>query len=369
MYEKQLQALKRAGRLRKRDIFNTSYTDLASNDYLDLAANKKTLAQTCELLHSLTYHAPKASQLVNGYHPIHEEFERALCFKNGFEKGMIVGSGYLANLALLESLVRKEDTLLLDEKYHASGVMASRLAQGRVEFFKHNDCADLEKRLKAVQKGRRIIAVEGVYSMDGDVMEKAIFALAARYDALLIVDEAHSSGVLGRNLNGVFDHYGIRPEANHVKMGTLGKAYGSYGAYILASKQLIAYLENRAKSVIYTTAPSLFDTAQGYYNFHYIQKNSKKLRKKLDKRMAFFGSQSLIVPIPCRDNQTLLALQEKLKSEGIIVGAIRKPTVKHPMIRLIPKLGVKMKIVKKAVGIIEQSDEHLCGATPRKKER
>ncbi|MGM0533010.1 MAG: aminotransferase class I/II-fold pyridoxal phosphate-dependent enzyme [Campylobacterota bacterium] len=355
MYEKQLQALHKSGRYRSRDVFNSTYLDLGSNDYLGMAANKKTLRQACTIMQNLDYHGPKASQLVNGYHPIHEEFERTLCFKNGFEKGLLAGSGFLANLALIADLGRKGDTLYIDEQYHASGILATKLTHARVIFFAHNDPDDLSRKLQAHRFGRALIAIEGVYSMQGDVAAKEIFTLAEDYDALLIVDEAHSSGVIGPNLLGVFDHYGITPKANHIKMGTLGKAYGSYGAYILGCSEVIEFLQNRAKSVIYATAPPLFDTLLGYLNFNYIYKKRKKLAKKRDKRLNYFQSQSLIIPFVCQNNRQTITLQQTLKENGVFVGAIRQPTVKVPIIRLIAKLDVKMKKTKEVVKTINDS--------------
>jgi 8-amino-7-oxononanoate synthase len=352
MYENALNALHKSGRFRKRDVYNATFGDLASNDYLNLAANKSALRKSCELLERLPYFSPKASQLVNGYHPIHQEFERTLCFKNGFESGMIVGSGFLANLALLEALPRKGDTLLVDEKYHASGIVATKLTQAKVVFFKHNDAQDLQNKLKTVKK-RAIIAVEGIYSMDGDIVAKEIFDIADNNEAILIVDEAHSSAVVGKNLLGVYDLYDIKIKPNHIKMGTLGKAYGSYGAYILASAQTISFLENRAKSVIYTTAPSLFDTALAYFNFQYIAQNKKKLKQKIDKRREYFHTDSLIVKYEIKDIQTLLKIGQKIKEQGFIVGTIRPPTVEKPMIRMIANLGVKMKQIKEVAKIID----------------
>ncbi|WP_164966945.1 aminotransferase class I/II-fold pyridoxal phosphate-dependent enzyme, partial [Aliarcobacter trophiarum] len=164
-----------------------------------------------------------------------------------------------------EALTRKNDLLFIDESYHASGMLATRvLNKQQVIIFKHNDYEDLKEKFETnPTKGRKIIAIEGVYSMEGDLAPKEIFDFANEKEALLIVDEAHSSGVLGDNLLGIFDYYKIKPQVNHIKMGTLGKSYGSYGAYILASKTIIDFLLNRAKAIIYTTAPSLFDMALG----------------------------------------------------------------------------------------------------------
>ncbi len=158
--------------------------------------------------------------LVNGYHEIHERFERLMALISGFESGIVVGSGFLANISLIEALIRKRDILLIDEEYHASGILASRLLNSsQVIKFRHNDPDNLEDILKGVEADRIVIAVEGIYSMSGDICRREFFDLADRYGALIVVDEAHSSGVIGKKLLGVFDHYKIEPRENHIKMG------------------------------------------------------------------------------------------------------------------------------------------------------
>jgi len=125
MYENELKALKKAGRFRERKIYDVRLDDLASNDYLGLSRNKKQFKKAVKLVNEYTTVSSKASMLVNGYHPIHRIFEMTMAEYNGFEEGLIVGSGFLANMALIEALVRKGDMLFMDEEYHASGVMAN----------------------------------------------------------------------------------------------------------------------------------------------------------------------------------------------------------------------------------------------------
>ena len=344
MYKLELEALKRVNRFRKREIFDNSLIDFASNDYLGLASSKKQFKKAIDLISKYKVHAPKASMLVNGYHEVHRDFEVALASINNFEKGIVVGSGFLANIALIESLVRKKDMLFIDEEYHASGVMATKLLDNRVVKFRHNSPEDLENKLKSYSGGRKIIAVEGIYSMSGELCNRDIFSLADRYNALLIVDEAHSSGVIGDNLLGVFDYYNIKPQPNHIKMGTLGKAYGSYGAYILASSEIISFLENRGKPIIYSTAPSIFDTALALVNLYKVSNSSKKYSKKIKDRQKIVKDilgvelKSLILPIRVSTNEQTLELQNRLKLDGYLVGAIRQPTVNQPILRVIPRL-------------------------------
>ena len=351
-YEVELNVILKSNRFRKRVEYKPNLLDLSSNDYLGLAGKKKLFKKAYHYMLNETYYAPKSSQLVNGYAPIHQRFEELLCESNGFEDGLVVGSGFLANISLIEGLVRKKDILFIDEEYHASGMLASKLVD-KVITFRHNDWGDLEDKLKANQAKRKIIAIEGVYSMGGDIAPKEFAMIANRYDGILIVDEAHSSGVIGENLLGWFDYHNLQIRPNYIKMGTLGKAYGSYGAYILASKHIISFLENRAKAIIYTTAPSLFDMTQGYINLNYIQKKKKKLKKKILKRQKLvqeilgLDTQSLILPIEIGDNKKVIELQKELENSGFSVGAIRQPTVSSAILRVILKLDIKLKDLKR----------------------
>lgn len=349
MYEKELNALKKAGRLRQRRVWDKNLIDFASNDYLGLANNKEQLQKALTLLNNHENHAPKASMLVNGYHEIHERFEQTLARLNGFEEGIVVGSGFLANMALIEALVRKKDMLFIDEDYHASGMMATGILADRVIKFNHNNPEDLQEKLKNhTGTGRKIIAVEGVYSMSGALCKKEIFDIADEHEALLIVDEAHSSGVVGEKLLGIFERYDIEPHERHIKMGTLGKAYGSYGAYILASSHIVSFLINRGKPIIYSTAPSVIDTALALVNIEYVAQHHQSLKKEIRLRQELVESfsktpvESLIVPILVANNEMTLSIQKKLESTGYLIGAIRQPTVSKPILRIIPRLGTTL---------------------------
>lgn len=346
-YDNELKALKRSGRYRERHLVNEMLIDMASNDYLGLAHLRELHIKTCETLSTYNAHAPKSSMLVSGYHPIHQNFEDALCSANGFEAAIVMGSGFNANIGLIESLVRRGDLLLMDEEYHASGVAATKMCEGRVEFFAHNDVGAFESALQSAKEKRIVVAVEGIYSMSGDTVRREILELAMTYNVILILDEAHSSGVIGESLMGILDHYGITPTPLMVKMGTLGKAYGSFGAYVLCSKHIESYLINRAKNVIYATAPSLYDTALAHHALEYIQSNTKSLREKIALRQQCIQEvldieiEGLILPIEIGDNRTVLDLQQKLQNElGVRVGAIRQPTVKKAILRVIARLDV-----------------------------
>ncbi len=358
-YEKELSALKRSGRYRERRLFDDSLLDLASNDYLGLAEKKELLDEAYKRVSFYSSHASKASMLVNGYHPIHKAFEDALCDANGFEAGVVLGSGFNANIALIETLVRKGDELFMDEKYHASGVLATKLNDGKITYFKHNDADELDALLKNSSAKRKLIAVEGIYSMDADVLNEKIIHLADEYNALLILDEAHSSGVIGKKLMGILDYYNLPVKDNYIKMGTLGKAYGSFGAYILANSHIIDFLINRAKPIIYATAPSLFDTALGHVSLEYILKNADALNQKIKLyQKCIFETlgikvEGLIVPITVADNRKVMQIQAELMEKNYLVGAIRQPTVESAIIRLIARLGVSEKELFNVCNLIQ----------------
>jgi 8-amino-7-oxononanoate synthase len=362
LYEKELNAIKKSNLYRQRKIFDENLIDLASNDYLGLSSNETLFKNAYENVLKQKYKSPKASILVNGYSPIHKKFEDDLKKANKFEEALVVGSGFLANVSMIEALVRKGDTLFIDEEYHASGILATKLLKkDQVILFSHNDYQDLENKIKNREtKGRFIIAIEGVYSMSGNIAHKDFFDIASKYDSLLIVDEAHSSGVIGDNLLGIFDYYNIKPQKNHIKMGTLGKAYGSYGAYILSSKNIIDFLINRAKAVIYTTAPSLFDIALANESLKYILTNTNEIKTKIKDRQEVIKDElgieakSLIIAYEIGENKKVLEIQKEILANGYIVGAIRQPTVKSAIIRLISKIDVSINDLQKVCKLIKK---------------
>ncbi len=352
MYKKELEVLKKKNRLRKRKIYPQNIIDLASNDYLGLAENKNIRKKAFSHAMEFTSHGAKASMLVNGYHPAHKLLEDKLKALNNFEEALILGSGFLANMALFE-LGRRGDLFLVDEEYHASGIVGSKLTSAEVRFFKHNDINDLTDKSKDYKNYKRVFtAVEGVYSMAGDRVDRQITEYAQKIGTL-IIDEAHSVGVLGETLMGITDEYNLNPEKT-IKMGTLGKALGSYGAYILASKDIINFLINKAKSVIYTTALSPVDALLAYYALEEIEKNINIYKNEINKRKSLLNSDSLIKILPAQDNKALLLKQQELFNRNILVGAIRPPTVRSPVFRIIGRVNVEIDIISKTIDFLKE---------------
>jgi len=349
LYTKELEILKRKNRLRERRIYPDETVDLASNDYLGLAEDEEILKNAYLHAKEFKSHGAKASMLVNGYHPAHKLLEDYLKEINGFEDALVLGSGFMANMALFE-LGRKGDLFLVDEEYHASGMVGAKITQAEVRFFKHNCLKDLKSKFDKNRK-RIFVVVEGVYSMMGDKVKKEITDFAQQ-NATLIIDEAHSVGVLGENLMGITDEYSLNPEKT-IKMGTLGKALGSYGAYILANREIISYLLNRAKSVIYTTALSPLDSLLAFYALKTIKQNLNFYKEKINRRKLIFNSESLIKILPAQDPKALLLKQKHLLNQNILIGAIRPPTVQSPIFRVILRTAVKTDIIQKTIDYLK----------------
>lgn len=372
-YTNELNALTKSGILRERRIFpaESALKDFASNDYLGLSNRADSLKKAYKLATNPKYFAPRASMLVNGYSKLHQKLESRLAKLNGFESCILVGSGFLANIALIESLVRKGDKIFIDEEYHASGLLASKLVNG-VEFFKHNDNIDLENKIRAflgessesnkisTKDSRIIIAIEGIYSMSGDIAKKAFAQIALKYNAILIVDEAHSSGTLGTNLLGYFDFHHIKIMPHFIKLGTFSKAYGSYGAYICCSRHIYAYLQTRAKPIIYSTALSAFDSALALVNLNLIHKNHSRFHAKIQKIQKIIQKNlkikvdSQIFSIQFQSQNEMLKTFRFLKKRGFLVGAIRKPSVKIPQLRIILSTKHNKKDITKLCKLLKK---------------
>ena len=350
MYKKELETLKKKNRFRKRKIYE-NLIDFASNDYLGLAKNEEILDKTYNAIRGEEYGA-KASMLVNGYTEYHKMLEEYLSEINEYEDAIVVGSGFLANMSIFEALARRGDLVVLDEEYHASGIVGTKLSNAEIRYFKHNDLEDLVYKLAdSIHFNRVFVAVEGIYSMRGDLVKKEILEyLAAKKNVITIIDEAHSVGVVGDNLMGVMDLYKI-PTIKTIKIGTLGKALGSYGAYILARKEIISFLENRAKGIIYSTALSNFDTMYAYFALKYIHNNLDELKIDIKKRQEIINSKSLIY---IKETNDIISKQEELKAKGFLVGAIRPPTTKKPLFRVTARISEDINKLKEVIEWIEK---------------
>lgn len=356
-FQKSLDALAKKGRLRTKRFLPKNGVDFASNDYLGFKKDKKTFDKAVKNLTKTGLFAPSASQLVYGYQDSHKKLENTLKKLYGFEDALIAGSGFLANTALVSTLAGHNDLILMDEEYHASGISALSLSKAKYGLFAHSDANDLEQRLKNAKAGRVFVFVESVYSMIGDILPLEIIEVADRYGAYLMIDEAHGHGTIGKSLGGIYDYYDILPSKKHIKMGTLSKAVGSYGAYILGAKEIIDFLVNRAKPIIYSTALSTIDAEIARVRITKISKKSDSFRKKIDKRLTVaekYLGKKFLTPIIMIESQNSKKIHTKLLKMNIITGYIRPPTVKSDHIRLIANIGESLGDFKKALEIIKR---------------
>jgi 8-amino-7-oxononanoate synthase len=311
-----------------------------SNDYLNLSQHpkvKRAAAAAAE-----TYGAGAgASRLVTGSHPLYAALESRLAKLKGTEAACVFGSGYLANSAIIPALVGPGDAILIDELAHASMHSGARLSGATIMPFRHNDVADLRALLER-ERARfqhALIVTEGVFSMDGDVAPLSdLSALAQRFDAWLMSDDAHGVGVLGQGRGSAF--VTDPPAAIPLQMGTLSKAIGSYGGYLCASRDVIALMQNRARPLIYSTGlpPAAIGAAIAALDI--IESEPDYTALPLQKARAFTRAANLpaaasaIVPITIGDADAALRASALLEDEGFLVVAIRPPTVPEGTARL-----------------------------------
>src|SRR5438270_4411122 len=229
--------------------------NLASNNYLGLCNHPKLREASLKATEKYGVGAG-AVRTIAGTMRIHMELEEKIAAFKGVEACVVFQSGFTANAGTVSSILGKEDFILSDELNHASIIDGARLSRAKIKVFRHKDVAHCEELLKEVESepGRKLVITDGVFSMDGDIgpVDK-LAALAEKYGAIMMVDDAHASGVLGRNGRGSIDHFGMHGKVD-VQVGTLSKAIGSLGGYVCGSRDLIDYLYHRARPFLFSTS-------------------------------------------------------------------------------------------------------------------
>ena len=320
-------------RLGARQLVNFS-----SNDYLGLSRHPLVIRKVSEAL--VEWGAGSgASRLLSGNLAIHEELEKRLALFKKEKAARIFSSGYLANLGAVTSLLNEKDLVLSDRCNHASLIDAARLSKAKFRVYPHNDMASLDRLLAETGPfRRRLVVTDAYFSMDGHVAPlDRILEICRKRGAMLMIDEAHSTGVFGRTGRGLTEHFGLSGRIDIV-MGTLSKALGSVGGFVSGSSSLIEILTNRAKEFIYTTAPSPSASAAALASLNLLEERPSllgELRAKtgrLRQGLVSLGfdlmaSEGPIVPIRVGDTKKALALKSFLAAEGYFAPAIRPPTV------------------------------------------
>ena len=311
---------------------------LSSNNYLGIA-NHPTLKHAAQQAIEEYGCSAGASRLISGHMELHQRLETKLAAFKHSEAALVFPSGYHANVGTISALVGPEDTVFSDALNHASIIDGCRLSRAAVKVFRYCDVSHLQKLLaESPASGHRLIVTDSVFSMDGDVAPLTeIIAVARQYDAWVMVDEAHGTGVFGPRGAGLVDALGLENDVD-IHMGTLGKALGGFGAYVAGSHELIAWLVNRARSFVYTTGippavaasaiAALALVAEEPERRHQLWDNAAFLRDGLTALGYTVGpTQSPILPVIIGDATKTMELASALLDRGVWAHGIRPPTV------------------------------------------
>jgi 8-amino-7-oxononanoate synthase len=347
--DEQLAALERDGlrrRLARRDgpqqaeitLDGRRLINFGSNDYLALAADPR-LAQAAIAAIGREGWGGGASPLVTGYSGPHAELEARLAEFEGVEAAVVFPTGFAANLGAIAALAGPGDVVFTDRKNHASLLDGCRLSRADVRPWPHGDCTELEHLLQRKSAARRrLIVTDSLFSMDGDLAPLAELAnLAARYDAALVIDEAHATGVFGPQGRGVAELLGVEHRV-HVRVGTLSKALGCAGGFVAGSRALVEWLINRARPYVFSTAAPAANAAAACRALDIVAAEPGRrqqllataatLRSQLRSQGWNVGlSASQIIPLVVGQPQRAVDLAARLRERGLLVPAIRPPTV------------------------------------------
>ncbi|HUN78970.1 MAG TPA: 8-amino-7-oxononanoate synthase [Solirubrobacteraceae bacterium] len=349
---------------------------LCSNDYLGLAGHRRVREAAAEA--ALRWGAGAgASRLVSGTMSIHRDLERRLAAFKGREDCVLFGSGYLANLGAIGALAGPGDSVFSDALNHASIVDGCRLSRAQIHVYRHLDTEHLAWSLRHHGSGRRLIVTDTVFSMDGDVAPLAeIVRLARDHGARLLVDEAHATGALGPGGRGAVAAAGLEHEVDAL-VGTLGKALGTYGAYVCASATMVRHLVNGARALIFSTAPAPPAVAGALAALELLEEHPQRVARLRTRARTLRGAlaaegfavpagEMQIVPLPAGDARTALALCEGALRRGVFAQAIRPPSVPKGTSRL--RLTVtaahsddQLRHAAKALGEAARAHANLTG--------
>lgn len=319
----------------------------ASNNYLGLASHPRVLEAAASALRRCGAGAG-ASRLLGGSQELHRELEGALAEAKGMPAALVFATGSMANLGLLPALAGEGDLLILDKACHATLYDGARLSGAELRRFPHQDLERLGDLLyQAAGSGRRrVVAVDAVYSMEGDIAPlPALLELCERHAALLVVDEAHSTGVLGRSGRGILEHFGMQSHPLLVLSGTLSKALGSLGGFVAGPQALVDLLVQRSRSFVYATALAPACAAAALEALAVLAAEPQHLQRLRENRSLLAeglrsqgwdlgGSQTPIVPLLLGTPQAAVEAQERLWEAGYYAPAIRPPTVPAAACRL-----------------------------------
>ncbi len=352
----ELARLKKEQRYRRRRVIDSAtgiyarvngqkMLSFCSNDYLGLAQHPdivKAMQQGAERWGV----GSGASHLVSGHSSAHHALEEELADFLGRDRVLLFSTGYLANLGVISALCGRGDTVFEDRLNHASLLDGALLSQARLQRYAHNDAKALDKKLSQSTTANPLIITDGVFSMDGDIAPMPdLTAIAKKYDAWLMMDDAHGLGVLGKQGRGTLSHFGLSNQDCPILMGALGKAFGTFGAFIAGDDDLIEYLIQKARTYIYTTAlpPAVAEASRASLKcvqnddwrrerLHSLIQQFRQGAKQMG--LDLMDSNTPIQPLLIGDSAKAMAMSEALQAQGILISAIRPPTVPDDTARL-----------------------------------
>lgn len=343
--ENDLERIARNGLTRTIRVRNGKGTLFAGNDYLALANDERVTKAAADA--ALKYGAGAgASRLVSGTLEPHVKLERHIAAFKGCEDAIVFPTGYMANAGAISAIASKGDVILSDELNHASIIDGCRLSGAKIIVYRHLDMDELERKLALCAAfPRRLVVSDGVFSMDGDLLDLPRFVeICRRHDAFSFVDEAHSIGVVGETGHGLCEFFG-GCEKPDFSMGTLSKALGSLGGYVAGTRTAVEYLRQKARSFIFTTAPNPSAMAAADAALSIIENEPQRVARLHD-NVRFFcetaglpPSPSAIIPVVIGDERKALEAAKTLEAEGFIIPAIRYPTVAMGEARLRIAIG------------------------------
>ena len=322
--------------------------NLASNNYLGLTAHRALRKASVEAVRKLGVGAG-AVRTIAGTMKLHMDLEEQIASFKQVEACVVFQSGFTANAGTVSAILGKDDLIVSDELNHASIIDGARLSKAAIKVFKHKDLSDCERILEehASFPGKKLIITDGVFSMDGDIAPlPQLCDLAEKYGCIMMVDDAHASGVLGRGGRGTIDHLNCHGRV-HIQVGTLSKAIGSMGGYVCGSHDLIDFLYLRARPFLFSTshppataaacqaAFALLDSAEGEKLVKKLWANTKFFKKELKKRgFGFQSSETPIIPIHVGDAAKAFEFSTRLFDAGVFAPAVGHPTVAEGKARL-----------------------------------
>jgi len=337
--------------------------NFCSNDYLGLSQHPQLKAA---LQHAASQYplGSGSAHLICGHSHAHHALEEELAAFTGREKAVLFSTGYMANVGVISALCERGDWVLQDRLNHASLLDGALLSKARLQRYQHRDMADLKAKLSKAP-GDVLLVSDGVFSMDGDLAPlPEMVGLANTRNSLLMIDDAHGMAVLGQKGAGIVEHFGLSQQDVPILMGTLGKGFGSFGAFVAGSEALIELLIQKARSYIYTTAlpPAVCEATRASLRFVQGETGADK-RAILQQNIAYFKqsarqlglslmpSDTAIQPLLIGDSQQALAISQQLWACGLWVSAIRPPTV--------PKGQARLRITLSALHQIQHIDALL----------